>query len=84
MTNHKCPKCNKTFSSDSAPNFCPYGCGPISGEAGYVDAFYEIADMMGIVAQPRSPKEVWESEMKPRLAAALAKDRLSALPGSEK
>jgi Lar family restriction alleviation protein len=66
---HPCPKCGKVFSSESErPNFCPYGCGAISGEAGYVEAFYELADMMGIGAQPRSPKDVWEQQMKPRLA----------------
>ena len=67
----ECPICHRAFTSESA-NFCPYGCGPISGESGYVAAFYELADMMGIAAQPRSPKDVWESEMKPRLAAAFA------------
>lgn len=71
MHDHKCPSCRKSFKSASPPNFCPYGCGPLSREAGYVGAFYELADMMGITAQPRSPKDVWDGEMKPRLAKAL-------------
>ncbi|MCW1431422.1 hypothetical protein [Novosphingobium sp. JCM 18896] len=39
---------------------------------GYATAFYELAALMGIPAQARSPKEVWDSEMLPRLKAALA------------
>lgn len=73
MHDHQCPSCNRPFRSEStAPNFCPYACGAIGN--GYAAAFYELADMMGITAQPRSPKEVWEHEMKPRLAIALARD----------
>jgi hypothetical protein len=44
----------------------------IEGEAGYVTAFYEIVDMLGIPAQPASPKHVWETQMRPLLARALA------------
>lgn len=40
---------------------------------GYTEAFYELAAMMGLdYAQPLSPKEVWETQMRPRLARALA------------
>ena len=39
---------------------------------GYVDAFYAIAKMLGVVAQPASPKEVWEREIRPRLEALTA------------
>jgi hypothetical protein len=72
MTARTCPKCSRSFESEGAPNFCPYDCGPISGEAGYVTAFYELADMMHVTAQPRSPKDVWEQEMRPRLIAAFS------------
>ena len=39
---------------------------------GYVDAFYAIAKMLGVAAQPSSPKEVWEREIRPRLEALTA------------
>jgi hypothetical protein len=38
---------------------------------GYVTAFYEIADMLGIGAQAASPAEVWSRQMRPRLEASL-------------
>lgn len=38
---------------------------------GYATAFYEIAAMLGIPAQSKAPREVWEQQMKPRLIAAL-------------
>lgn len=34
---------------------------------GFERAFYELADMLGISAQPCSPKEVWETQMRPDL-----------------
>lgn len=34
---------------------------------GYVGVFYELAAMMDMCAQPRSPKEVWETQMRPEL-----------------
>ncbi len=34
---------------------------------GYVDAFYELAGMMGMCAQSSSPKEVWDAQMRPKL-----------------
>jgi hypothetical protein len=40
-------------------------------EDGYATAFYEIAAMLGIGAQSRSPGNVWANEMRPRLLAAL-------------
>lgn len=39
---------------------------------GYQAAFYELADMLGIPAQPCSPREVWEAQMRPALQAAIA------------
>lgn len=39
---------------------------------GYQAAFYELTDMLGIPAQPCSPKEVWETQMRPALQAAIA------------
>lgn len=69
---HECPKCNKPFESENA-NFCPYGCGSISSNGGYVEAFYELADLMEINAQARSPQTVWEQEMKPRLIRMLGR-----------
>lgn len=42
------------------------------GEDGYRNAFYEIGAVLGIPARPESPKHVWETEMRPKLLAALA------------
>ena len=44
-----------------------------SGETreGYVNAFYEIAEMLGMGAQAASPSEVWAREMRPRLEALI-------------
>lgn len=39
----------------------------------YAGAFYQLADLMDIPARNASPKEVWESEMLPRLKDALSK-----------
>jgi hypothetical protein len=39
---------------------------------GYAEAFYEIAGMLGIGAQPYSPKQVWETQVRPTLQALLA------------
>ena len=39
------------------------------GRQGYVDAFYEIAAMLGIPAQNKSPREVFETQIRPRIAA---------------
>lgn len=44
---------------------------PSQGADGYRDAFYELAEMLGIGARPHSPKTVWESEMRPCLQALL-------------
>lgn len=41
-------------------------------QAGYSDAFYELAKLMGIGARAQSPKVVWEREMLPRLILALS------------
>lgn len=38
---------------------------------GYQSAFYELAAMMGLTAQPISPKEVWETQMRPLVNALL-------------
>lgn len=48
-----------------------------AAEAGYRDAFYEVAAMLGIGARSASPKEVWEQEMRPKLAA-LTSGKISA------
>jgi len=34
---------------------------------GYVEAFYELAGMMGMGAQAISPKEAWDTQMRPYL-----------------
>ncbi len=39
---------------------------------GYQRAFYELADMLDMGAQPISPKQAWETQMRPMLQAALA------------
>lgn len=39
---------------------------------GYRRAFYELADMLDMGAQPISPKQAWETQMRPMLQAALA------------
>jgi hypothetical protein len=39
---------------------------------GYANAFYDLADIMGIPARTASPKDVWEKEMRPRLVQAFA------------
>ncbi|CAG2089181.1 hypothetical protein XCY_001857 [Xanthomonas arboricola pv. juglandis] len=50
-------------------------------QAGYIDAFYEVAEMLGIGARVRipgtdegSPKHVWETEMRPMLMDALRRN----------
>lgn len=40
---------------------------PDEGNDGYVKAFYEIASILGIPAQPNSPRHVFETVMKPKL-----------------
>lgn len=44
-------------------------------QAGYIKAFYEVADLLGIGARTCSPKEAWEGEMRPRLVTLLAGGR---------
>ncbi len=39
---------------------------------GYRAAFYELADMLSMTAQPCPPKEVWETQMRPALQAAIS------------
>lgn len=39
---------------------------------GYRTAFFEIGELLGMTAQPFSPKEVWETQMRPALQAAIA------------
>lgn len=39
---------------------------------GYVDAFYEMAGLLGVGAMPCSPAEAYRDHIKPRLLAALA------------
>lgn len=45
---------------------------PDDSNDGYVKAFYEIAAILGISAQPNSPKHVFETVMKPKLQALVA------------
>ncbi|MBT2299208.1 hypothetical protein J7E70_01900 [Variovorax paradoxus] len=45
------------------------GCNPHSG---YVEAFYELAKLMGLGAQTISPAQVWREQMLPQLREALA------------
>lgn len=45
---------------------------PTKPDAGYQQAFYQLAELMGIGAQPVSPAEVWESQMLPKLKAAFS------------
>lgn len=44
----------------------------IQQNSGYADAFYELAALMGIGAQPLSPEIVWKEQMLPTLQKALA------------
>lgn len=39
---------------------------------GYIEAFYELARMLGIGARTTSPKETWEREMRPAIERAIA------------
>lgn len=45
---------------------------PDDGNDGYVKAFYEIASILGISAQPNSPRHVFETVMKPKLQDLVA------------
>lgn len=47
-----------------------------TGIDGYQGAFYELADMLGMTAQPRSPKEVWETQMRPMVERLVAQKSL--------
>lgn len=47
---------------------------PAQGIEGYQGAFYELAGMLGMTAQPCSPKEVWETQMRPALQALTTPD----------
>ncbi|WP_282259700.1 hypothetical protein [Stenotrophomonas sp. PS02301] len=44
------------------------------GMKGYVDAFYEVAGMLNMGAQPISPKQAWETQMRPALQALTTPD----------
>lgn len=45
---------------------------PAMGSEGYVEAFYQIATLLGVPAQSASPKAVFEEQMLPRLKALVA------------
>ena len=45
---------------------------PTQPDTGYTDAFYQLAEMMGLPATPHSPKHMWEMIMRPRLQDLLA------------
>lgn len=52
-----------------------------TAQDGYQQAFYTIGDLLAINAQTRSPKDVWETDMLPRLRALIAlKQAVSAQP----
>jgi hypothetical protein len=40
--------------------------------SGYAEAFYEVAEMLGIGARACAPKHIWEQEMRPKLMAIIA------------
>jgi hypothetical protein len=44
------------------------------GDPGYIGAFYDLAKMMGIGACAKSPRDVWEHEMLPRLQALFSNE----------
>lgn len=46
---------------------------------GFEGAFYELAGMLNISAQPRSPQEVWETQMRPMLRHLIAKSQPHAV-----
>jgi hypothetical protein len=48
---------------------CPFD--QIESLQGYRDAFYKIAEMLGLSAMPISPKDAFETVMVPRLRALL-------------
>lgn len=45
---------------------------PAQPDTGYTDAFYQLAEMMGLAASPKSPRVMWETVMQPRLQELLA------------
>lgn len=45
--------------------------GAVSGIDGYQGAFFELAGILGISAQPLSPKYVWETQMRPMVKALM-------------
>ena len=63
---------NEPIADGDAPELAALRPQP-SGETreGYVNAFYEIAEMLGMGAQAASPSEVWAREMRPRLEALI-------------
>ncbi len=42
-----------------------------TSKSGYAQAFYQLAELMRLPASVRSPRQVWESEMLPRLRELL-------------
>lgn len=42
-----------------------------NSQAGYSRAFYEVAEMLGLPAMPKSPREAWEDDIKPLLRRRL-------------
>lgn len=52
-------------------------------QQGYVDAFYEMAGMLGIGAMPCSPAEAYRDHIKPRLASLLALTQQPPAEGRE-
>jgi hypothetical protein len=57
-------------ASPSSPSVSPLRASIPS--AGYAEAFYEIAKMLGLEARPETPAEVWQEQMRPMLATRIA------------
>lgn len=70
----QCPACNGLgvvkFDDDPTTGQRCEACSP-----NYADFFYELADILGIQAQPISPQRVWEEQIRPRIAALLTENQ---------
>lgn len=53
----------------------------LASALGYQNAFHEVAAMLDIPSQPLSPKEVWETQMRPKLLA-LTSQQPAAVDGA--
>lgn len=48
---------------------------------GYVEAFYEVASMLGMTAQACSPQQAWSSQMRPYLERLIYRQPLMKIAG---